>query len=256
MYPKCPEPFHARLDDIVNDLFIDNAKNLYSLAYLLWIIAHEHPELISSEHVNHIFNSISGTSTHSINILFQVLSCVANCQPHFFDAHRAQLLRVVTEEQNILAFICLQQYLITSVIAGDEQTANENLTLLIDLLKDNGTSNDIRTRIFYACQLIGLRYKQALTARRNDFIAFDANTTCRMLLDFIDGTKMTEENQAAIELAQSEMGQIEKRVVKTEYQVQQVTQVVQQQELNVSTMIYLEIFSLSFSVGNQHSCAS
>jgi hypothetical protein len=138
LYPKRSELFHARLDDLVNVLFADNAQNLASLAYLLWVITQEHPELISAKHLNYFFTSLQDTSLlQNARILFQALVPVANCQPHKFDPHRAQLLRLVTEHQDICVFGCLLQYLIASVIIGGESTAKENLNTLINLLKDN-----------------------------------------------------------------------------------------------------------------------
>ena len=235
LYEKRPEPFHARLNDLVNEVFANNAQNLASFAYLLWVITQQHPELISEKHLNYFFTSLQNISSlQNARILFQALIPVANYQPHIFDTHRAQLLRLVTEQHDICAFGCFLQYLIASVIVGGEVTAKESLNTLINLLKDSNTSNEIRTSIFRGCQLIGVKYKQALIARRNDLVAFESNAACQSLLDYIDGTKMTEENQAAIKQAQEEMEQMEKRVVKTEKDVQQVTHVVKQQEINVS----------------------
>ncbi len=68
-------------------------------------------------------------------------------------------------------------------------------------------------------------------------MVFQSNPICRSLLDYIDGHKMTEENQAAIKRAQDEMGQIEKRVIKSEQDMQQVTESVKEQEINVNLSI-------------------
>jgi hypothetical protein len=243
LYPKRPKPFHARLSDLVNELFVNNAENLQSFAYLLWVITHQHPELILEKHLNYIFTSLQNISLlQNARHLFQALTPVANYQPHIFDTHRAQLLRLVTEQHDTSAFGCLLQYLIASVIVGGEVTAKENLNILMILLRDSNTSNEIRTSIFHGCQLIGLKYKQALIAQRNNLIAFESNAACQSLLNYIDDTKMTEENQVAIKQAQEEMEQMEKRVVKTEQDVQKVTNVVNQQEINVSIGIYLITF--------------
>ncbi len=233
MYTQCQQYFHARLDDIVNQLFVDNAQHLYSLAYILHLIAKEHPELITTTHLKHIFSSIDDISSQNSGILFQSLTPVANYQPHLFDIYRAQLLRRINEQQDTLAYICFQQYLIASAVIDGEQTAKKNVNILIDILKNPETSNEIQSYIFYGLQLIGIKYKNVLDARRNDLMPFQSNQTCRSLLDYIDGHKMTEENQAAIKRAQDEMGQIEKRVIKTEQDVQQVTESVKEQEINV-----------------------
>jgi guanylate kinase len=68
-------------------------------------------------------------------------------------------------------------------------------------------------------------------------MVFQSNPICRSLLDYIDGHKMTEESQAAIKRAQDEMGQIEKRVIKSEQDMQQVTESVKEQEINVNLSI-------------------
>jgi guanylate kinase len=76
-------------------------------------------------------------------------------------------------------------------------------------------------------------------------MVFQTIPTGRSLLDYIDGHKMTEENQAAIQRAQDEMEQIEKRVIKTEQDVQQVTESVKEREINVSLSICSSIHSFS-----------
>jgi hypothetical protein len=63
-----------------------------------------------------------------------------------------------------------------------------------------------------------------------------------MLIDIIDGTKMSEESQAAINHTLDEIAQIEKRVVHTERDVKNITKTVKRQELNVS------FFTFSFSI--------
>ncbi len=245
MYTRCQRSFNSRLDDVVNQLFIDNAQHLCSLGYILWIIAKEHPELIMARHLKHIFSSIDDISSQNSAILFQSLIPVANYQPHLFDIYHEQLLRRINEQQDILAYLCFQQYLIASTVIGGEKTAKKNVKILIDILKNAGTSYQIQSYIFYGLQLIGIKYKNILDARRNDLMVFQTNPTGRSLLDYIDGHKMTEENQAAIQRAQDEMEQIEKRVIKTEQDVQQVTESVKKREINVSQSICSSIHSFS-----------
>jgi hypothetical protein len=50
--------------------------------------------------------------------------------------------------------------LIASAVIGGEQTAKENVNILIDILKNPGTSNGIQSYIFYGLQLIGVKYKR------------------------------------------------------------------------------------------------
>lgn len=216
MYTRQQESFHDRLDDIVNELFVDNAQHLYSLGYILFLISQEHPELITAKHLEYIFSSLDDISSQNTGILFQSLTRVGNYQPHLFDIYQSQLLDRITSQQDILSYICFQQYLITSAVIGGEQTATDNLNIFIDILQNPGTSNAIQSYIFHGLQLIGVKYRKVLDARRNDLMPFQSNPICRSLLDYIDGHKMTEENQAAIKRAQDEMGLLEKRVIKTE----------------------------------------
>ncbi|CAF3502645.1 unnamed protein product [Rotaria socialis] len=160
------------------------------------ILATVHPDLISAKHLNYIFAALKDTSLlKSARIIFQAFIPVANHQPEKFDVYCAQLLHLVIEHQDICVFGCLLQYLIASVITRGEQTAKENINTLIYLLKDNKTSNDIRSSIFRGCQLIG------------------SDLACQSLIDYIDGTKMTIKHQATIKQAQTEMEQIEKRTI-------------------------------------------
>jgi hypothetical protein len=59
-----------------------------------------------------------------------------------------------------------------------------------------------------------------------------------MLIDVIDGNKMSEENQAAINHTLDEIAQIEQRMVHTERDVQSIKKTVKRQELNVSFSIF------------------
>ncbi len=132
MYRQCQEPFHARLDDIVNELFVDNVHHLASLGYILYLISKEHPELIMAIHLKHIFSSIDDISSQNSGILFQSLTPVANYQPHLFEIYHEQLFHRITSQQDTLAYLCFQQYLIASAVIGGEQIAKENLNILID----------------------------------------------------------------------------------------------------------------------------
>ncbi|CAF0891470.1 unnamed protein product [Rotaria sordida] len=235
-YPKRPDPYHARLDELIDSMFSGDIGHVSLLGNLFYVIAKEHPELITEDHVNNIFGSLNdhkGTS-QELYLIFQGLGVVANAQPHLFHKHYTTLLRFIVELQNISAFTCLQQYFVASTIVDGEQRANESLTFLIDLLKrGSGITNDIRKQIFHACQLIGVINKQALETKRKDLEAFNSFPECRTLIDFIDGNKMSEENQAAINRTREEIVQMEKRVVKTEKDVHHITNVVKRQELKM-----------------------
>jgi len=242
LYGKHPEPFHARLDDLIHALFDNNGQHLLSLSSLFGTIVKTHPELITSTQIDYLFTSIKThpNTSNEINYVFQIFGHIANAQPHLFDKHRDELLNLIIEKQNSDVFLCFQKYLVASTILYGEEKVDEYLNLLINLLKNiKNISSDLSTQIFHTCQLIGIRYKQILANKRNDLILFQSNSTCRMLIDLIDGNKMSEENQAAINYTLDEIAQIEKRVVHTERDVQNITKSVKRQELNVCFFFYL-----------------
>ncbi|CAF3738019.1 unnamed protein product [Rotaria sp. Silwood1] len=126
LYSKRPEPFHARLNDLVDGIFSSDAEYSISVSHLFSIIVKEHPELVTSVQVDHLFASIEACPSNLDGLFstFQALGYVANVQPHLFHKYRAQLLELVTKQQNVWAFGCLQQYFVASTIIGDENTAN------------------------------------------------------------------------------------------------------------------------------------
>jgi hypothetical protein len=77
----------SSLDELVNELFVDNAQHLRSLGYILYLIAKEHSELITMTHLKHIFSSFDDISSQNNGILFQSLTPVANYQP-YIDGHK------------------------------------------------------------------------------------------------------------------------------------------------------------------------
>ncbi|CAF3723633.1 unnamed protein product [Rotaria sordida] len=239
LYNKRPEPFHARLDDLIHALFDCNGQHLTSLSILFDTIVKVHPELITSKHIDSLFTSIKNhmSSFDQTNYIFQALGYVANAQPHLFDKYQEELLHFVIEQHSLSAFSCLQQYLVASTIIKGEKTADENLTLLINLIKNTkNISTDLKSQIFYTCQLIGVKYKEILATKRNDLIPFESDSACQVLINFIDENKLNEENQAAINRTLDEIAQIEKRVVHTERDVQNITKVVKRQELNITNL--------------------
>ncbi|CAF4671529.1 unnamed protein product [Rotaria sp. Silwood1] len=239
LYNKQPESFHARLDDLIHALFDCNGQYLTSLSILFGTIVKVHPEIITSKHIDYLFNSIKNhtSSFDQINSIFQTLGYVANAQSHLFDKYQNELLYYVIEKHSLAAFSCLQQYLIASTIIKGEKTADEYLNLLINLIKNTkNISNDLKSQIFYTCQLIGIKYKKILATKRNDLILFESNSSCQTLINFIDGNKLSEENQAAINRTLNEIEQIEKRVVHTERDVQNITKTIKHQELNITNL--------------------
>ncbi len=184
----------------------------------------------------------NGTSaSHELHQIFQALSFVANAKPHLFDKYRDILLRFITEQPNISAFNCLQQYFVASTIVDGEQKADECVSIPIDLLKKGtGTINDIRGQIFYACQMIGVINIKVLETKRADLLAFNYYAECRRLIDFIDGNKLNEENQAAINQTRETIVQMEKRVIKTDINVKIVKKIVKKQEFNVSLIFHFD----------------
>jgi hypothetical protein len=236
LYPKRPEPYHERLNDIIHSLFADQGANLSSFSSLLECIVKEHPEFITSAHVDYLFESLKSSTdaAHSTSYLYQTLGYVANAQPRLFDQHRDDMLHPIIKQHNYNACKCFHQYCVASVILGGEITANEYLNLLIDLIKNNGSMpNDLKTQIFLICQVIGARHTQSLADKRDALLPFESNVACRMLIDIIDGNKLSEESQAAITRTLDDIAQIEQRVTHTEISVQNVTKLVKRQELHV-----------------------
>ena len=166
--------------------------------------------------------------------IFQALSSVANAKPHLFDKYRSVLLRSITEQQSVAAFSCLEQYFVASTIIDGEGKGDECVSILIDLLKTNANlSTDIQKFIFHTCQLIGVIYIKVLVRKRDDFLAFNSYSECRTLIDLIDGKTLNEENQAAINRTRETIVQMEKRVIKTDTNLENVTKTVKRQELHV-----------------------
>lgn len=237
--------FHARLDDVINALFDDQVEMGYamSLAHTFFLIGKEHPEQITAIQVDRLFDRVENGNCqiHELYQLFQGLSFVANAHPHLFDKHYPTLLRFVIDQQSAPAMTCLRQYLVASTIIHGEDKANESVSILIDLLKkDDGISNDIRELIFYGCQLIGVIHIKALAAKRTDLLPLNSYPACRTLIDLIDGKKLNEENQAAINKTREMVAQIQKRVIKTDNKVENVTKLVKQQQSNVSSVNYFD----------------
>ena len=131
--------------------------------------------------------------------------------------------------------------MVASSVLNGEEAADANLTVLIGLIKNTkNLSADLCTQIFHTCQAIGSRYKAALAKKREDLVPYESsNSMCRMLIDMIDGNKMSEEQQALLNRTVDEMAEIEARVVQTEENVEKVTKVVKRQELRVSYFSFL-----------------
>ena len=239
LYFKRPEVYHARFDDVIDALHNNDNSYVCWLTQVFGIIAQERPQLIQSTHVDRLFSILQTRTGASVDIyfLFQGLGSVANAHPNLFDSHRPALERFVMDYQNVPAMKCLQQYLVASTIVRGKQMASQYLSDLIALLKKNANiANEVQSIIFHTCQLIGVINKQALQDKRSEFVAFDSRSDCRMLLDLIDGNKLTEEYQTAVSRTQDELAQMEKRVIKTEQNIQNVTEVVKQQELQVNNL--------------------
>ena len=240
LYFKRPEVYHKRLDDVVNEL--QNSDNSYIcwLVQVFAIVAQERPQLIQSTHVDRvvaILQTRTGTSP-DIYFLFQGLGFIANAQPNLFDSHRSTLERFAIDYQSVPAMNCLQQYFVASTIVRGKQLAVQYLSDLIELLKKNANiAHEVQSVIFHTCQLLGVIDKQALEAKRADLVGLDSHSECRMLLDFIDGNKLTEGYQTAINRTRDELTLMQKRVIKTEENVQNVTAAVKQQELQVRDFI-------------------
>lgn len=248
LYPKRPEVFHARLDDLIDALFTDDLGYKINLSQTIYLIGKEHPEEINAEQIDHLFTLIESSKNPSQELfqIFQGLSFVANAKPHLFDKHRPILLRLITEQQSVPAFNCLEQYFVASTIIDGEKKAHECVTILIDLLKKSGNlSTDIHKFVFHTCQLIGVINIKVLVSKREEFLPFNSYSECRTLIDLIDGKTLNEENQAAINRTRETIAQMEKRVIKTDTNLQNVTKTVKRQELHVILIVFKSRFSFT-----------
>ncbi|CAF4746599.1 unnamed protein product, partial [Rotaria sp. Silwood2] len=234
-----PEMYHARLNHMINVMFDGDVSYVSLLGHLFWFIIKEHPELITLDQLEHIFTSFKNFTdcVHEFHMIFQGLTFIANTNLNLFHKYRSILLHFVIEKYNLSAYNCLQQYLVASTIVNGEQTANESLVILINLLKDqSGIINDIRAQIFHTCQLIGIINKQTLQTKRSNLKKYNFYNECRTSIDFIDGNKLTEENQILINQTKEEILQLEKRVGKTEKNLQNVKIIVKQHELKITNI--------------------
>ncbi|CAF3019485.1 unnamed protein product [Rotaria sp. Silwood2] len=239
LYDKRPEPYHERLDHLIHTLFDCNGEYLGSLSVLFATIVKAHPELITSEHIDLLFTSIKNHTGlfDQTNLIFHALGYVANAQPHLFDKYQEELLQFVIEKHSLTAFGCLQQCLVASAIIKGEKIADEHLNLLINLInKTKDISADLKPQVFHTFQLIEVKYKEILASKRNDLIAFESDPFCQAVINYIDGNKLSEENQAAVNRTLDEVAQMEKRVVQPEHNVQNITKVVKRQELNITNI--------------------
>lgn len=222
-------------------MFSKNQAYAISVSHIFSAIGAEHPEVFKAEHVDRVFTLMKSSPPRPDGFIpmLEALGFVANIQPHLFHKYRDQLLLMVTKNQNASAFHCLQQYFAASTIVSEGKTADEYLTILMKLLKENPKmNNDIRKQIFHVCEIIGVINKQALEVKRKDLVAYQTYAECRILLDFIDGKKLSAENQQAINHTQEEITQMEKLLVKAGKDVQNVTKVVKQQETKVNFSVY------------------
>ncbi|CAF1275522.1 unnamed protein product [Rotaria sordida] len=239
VYPQRPEPFHARINKIIQVSFQNNnikqSRGVYLV--LLQTIGKHHPEIISSAHTDFIFTSLSTIQPKlndaELHGLFQFLTPVASVQPNLFDKHQKDMIRIAIETQNTSVFYCLQKYFISSTIINGKNVAKDHLDKIISLLqRKDGCTQDNRDLMIHACELIGIRHKQIVEEKRPIFVAL----SCLQLVHFIDNTKMTKENQQVLEQSRQEIEIIERKVQKTKTDIQQVKSTVKRQELNITNM--------------------
>ena len=108
LYGKCPELFHARLDDPIHAVFDNNGEHLTSLSPLFHTIIEKHSELITLAQVDYLFTSIKNYigKHRDASCDFQALGHVAKAQLHLFDKHREELVYFIMKEESLLALYC------------------------------------------------------------------------------------------------------------------------------------------------------
>ena len=242
LYFKRPEAFHARLNNVIDGLQSTDIGCRSGMDNIFSIIAREYPQLITSEHIDLLMTELNNRSgaVHHTYYFFEGLTSIANVQPRLFDRYQNVLVDFVRKYQNVSAAKCLQQYFVASTIARGPASAKEYLTILTDLLhNESKLTNEIRSQFFHTCQLIGIINKEALVEKREVFLKFNSETECRVLIDFIDGKKLSEESQTMINQTREEIIHVEKRVIRTEENIVNVDGVVKEQELKVNLVLFL-----------------
>ncbi|CAF0785788.1 unnamed protein product [Didymodactylos carnosus] len=234
LYTRCPDSYHSRVSTIISEMFVNNGQYVSSFNSILGLITREHPEIITGENIDQLFNEIKKRSIKEVENLYTSLTSIASTQPDLFSKHQDYLLTISKEQTNTEVFRCLNGYLLAHAIQ-DENKADESVKIFTDLLEQKTTTNDMRKLIFHQLQLIGMRYKNIIKPYRQLLIKYEKENTCRILIDLIDG-KSLEEYSDTIKNATQEIAEYEKRIKKTEKDMIHVKNVVKKQELKVTNL--------------------
>ena len=191
-------------------LLADDGQNLTYFTYLLTSVIQKYPEMISIEHLQQIFSLVESIPFNSfLESILHSLGAVANHQPQLFDNSREKLIQLIIEQQSLVILDCLRKYLIASmIIHRSENQARESLKLLVGILQHPKCSNDLRNGVVYTCLLIGLKYRQVLTDRRDDFVKFNSD----LIAHFIEQTTNDKNEELIIKQAGEEIESIERKI--------------------------------------------
>ena len=191
-------------------LFTDNGTNLSNFLYLFTSMVQQYPEMVSREHLQQIFAELEQIPFKNyLESIVHSLNTVANYQPQLFDHYREKLIQFIVERQNLAVFECLRKYLIASMILHrSEQLAREYLNILLDLLQHPKCSDDLRKGIIYTCLLIGLKYRQVVRDRREDFVKLQVD----IMVHYIDQKMIEKNEEILIKQGEEEIESIENKI--------------------------------------------
>ncbi|CAF0967293.1 unnamed protein product [Rotaria magnacalcarata] len=135
VYDKRPQPYHARLNDIINEIFDRTMTYSFMFKNLFFVIVKEHPELITANELHSLVTSINMyTSTEQeVYFIFQGLGFVANAKPNLFKKYRTIPLNFVLKQHYSSGYDGKRQ---KGKISKGENVENKNIEIKINTNAD------------------------------------------------------------------------------------------------------------------------
>ncbi|CAM4794789.1 unnamed protein product [Rotaria magnacalcarata] len=132
---KRPQPYHARLNDIINEIFDRTMTYSFMFKNLFFVIVKEHPELITANELHSLVTSINMyTSTEQeVYFIFQGLGFVANAKPNLFKKYRTIPLNFVLKQHYSSGYDGKRQ---KGKISKGENVENKNIEIKINTNAD------------------------------------------------------------------------------------------------------------------------
>lgn len=219
----------------------NDGENLNNYGPILVMMIRDRAEAIEKDKVeklivlNSKFDKIEG----NVLFLIEALCAIAECEPELFDKHRSKMLDDIVQEEKLNVYRVFHQYLIASSLSNGEQEADRSVKTLLEIIERPKTfSKDLLNSVFYTLQIIASQFKNIFAKRRSALLPFQSNEICQNLIHFIDGEKINEQNQTAINRTLEEIGFIDKRITETEVNVRNVTKSVGEQKNQVGIKFF------------------